>query len=142
MNNIMSRSRDLLGTRFGNALKLRNDLKFERIEYLRDTAHKNLIVLIESDMGLTQDVNISVHGNKLTVEAIQDLSYDRPYRTHLIQKELLDEFENGGLEIGFSEVMLDSGYNYDLLTYQVIGPGLLKVILSYSRILKQKPFYN
>lgn len=142
MNNIMSRSRDLLGTRFGNALKLRNDLKFERIEYLRDTAHKNLIVLIESDMGLTQDVNISVHGNKLTVEAIQDLSYDRPYRTHLIQKELLDEFENGGLEIGFSEVMLDSGYNYDLLTYQVIGPGLLKVILSYSKILKQKPFYN
>lgn len=138
----MTRSRELLGIRFGNALKLRNDLKLERIEYLRDSAHNNLIVLVESDMGLTQDVNIYIHGNKMTIEAIHDLDLERPYRTHLLQKDLLAEFENGGLEIGFSEVMLDSGFHYDLLSFQVIGPGLLKVILSYTKLDKQKPLYN
>lgn len=142
MNNRTINYRDIFGIRSSNPLKLQNDLKIERPAYLRDTTHNNLIVLVESNMGLTQDVNIYIRGSIMIIEAVRDLDYEKPFRSRLIQKELMYEFENRGLEAGFSELQLDRGYKYELLSHQVISPGLLKVILSYEKINKKQDLYN
>jgi hypothetical protein len=94
-------------------------------------------------MGLTQDINISIRGAQMVIEAIHDLGYSKPFRSHLIEKEILNEFDQEGiLELGCSEIQLHHGYNYNLVSYQVISPSLLKVILRYDKSNNNTSYIN
>ena len=37
-------------------------------------------------------------------------------------------------QVGFSELQLEKGFSYVLVSSRMISPGLLKIVLSYKRI--------
>lgn len=125
-----------------HVVKSRNDLKLDSIEYIEDYPRKQLVILLECDPQLTPEVKAFIQGNNLIIEGLRPLDYRKPFRTHLIKHETLSEYEKGRVEVGFSEVQLNSRFRYTMLTCQMIKGGLLKVILSYRRINKQSVKYN
>ena len=52
--------------------------------------------------------------------------------SQMISKEIRDEFEDGFMVIGFSEVKLKYGYQYHLISCQAIDSKMIKVILGFT----------
>ena len=120
-----------LGSKFCHIIKSRNDLKISRIDYLKDSQGGKLVIFLESNLLYDREVIALLQENKLIIEAPRSLEYEKPFKTHLIDKESLSDYEKGVLAIGFSEVHLDRGFKYRISSCQMINPGLLKVILSF-----------
>jgi hypothetical protein len=78
------------------------------------------------------EIKAYLKGNRLILEAPLISSYNKPFRTHLIGREYIDALEEGLTVIGFSEVKLNYGYRYRLLSCQAIEPKLIKVVLGFS----------
>jgi len=78
---------------------------------------------------MKQKVNILILGTPV-LGWIEDKN--KPIRTHLIGADIRNEFEDGLLIIGFSEIRLKSGYKYQLNSCQAIDSRLIKVILSFK----------
>jgi|GEM_PF-1296492 len=112
-------------------IKSRNQLEINRIDYLKDTDRSRLIIFLEIGQLSGREVNVFIKGKTLIIEAPLMPEYEKPLRTHLMAHEILSYQKEGLPEIGFSEVQLDKGYNYDLCSFNLINPGLLKVILRY-----------
>lgn len=123
--------------KFCQIIKSRNDLEINRIDYLKDTQRNQLVIFLESDLLFEHELNAFMQGNNLIIEALRSLEYEKPYKTHLIDKESLSDAEKGGLEIGFTEVHLMPGFSYGILSYKMIQPGLVKVILSFKQHRKK-----
>ena len=119
--------------KFCQIIKSRNDLEISRIDYLKDTQRNQLVIFLESDLLFEHELNAFMQGNNLIIEAPRSLEYEKPCKTHLIDKESLSDTEKGGLEIGFTEVHLKPGCSYGILSYKMIQPGLVKVILSFKQ---------
>jgi len=119
--------------KFCHVIKSRNDLEISRIDYLKDTQKGQLVIFLESNLLQNLEVNAILQGNNLIIEAVRSLEYEKPLRTHLIGNETLSEYEKGGSDIGFTEVQLKPGFSYGILSYKMIHPGLLKVILSFQQ---------
>jgi hypothetical protein len=130
MNIHPSYHRNLFDSKICQVIKSRNDLMIKRIDYLKDTRKGRLVIFLESDLLFEPEINASIRGNNLIIEASRSLNYEKPIKTHLIDREILLEQEIGGLAIGFSEVKLDHGFRYSILSCQMINAGLLKVVLS------------
>ncbi len=81
---------------------------------------------------VSREINAIVKGNRLILEAPLLSSYNKPFRTHLIGREIKNEFDEGLTEIGFSELKLKLGYHYNLVSCQTIDSKLIKVILGYT----------
>lgn len=125
-----------LDSKFCHVIKSRNDLKISRIDYLKDTQRGQLVIFLESDLLYDREVNALLQENNLIIEAPRSLEYEKPFKTHLIDKESLSDYEKGVLAIGFSEVHLNRGFRYTIFSCQMINPGLLKVILSFHPVIK------
>lgn len=110
-------------------VKAQNDLQIDRIEYFNDKQRGMLVLLMKSNLQLEQEVNAFLEGDKLIIEAARSLDYRKPFRSHLISKEILSGNEQEGLEVGFSEMKLNQGNHYQIVTCQLINSSLLKVIL-------------
>ncbi len=123
-------------SKFCHVIKSRNDLEISRIDYLKDTKRNQLAIFLESNLLFDREVNALLQGNNLIIEAPRSLEYEKPFKTHLIDKESLSDYEKGILAIGFSEVQLSRGFRYTILSCQMITPGLLKVILSFHPVRK------
>ena len=98
-----------------------------------DTQKGQLVIFLESTLFFEQEVNALVKGSNLIIEALRSMEYEKPLKTHLIDKQYLLEMGKGILTIGFSEVQLKQGYRYTVLSCQMINPGLFKVILSFHQ---------
>jgi hypothetical protein len=120
----------------------RNDLGIDRVEYVKDLINNRLIILLESNEGIRGDINIHIDGSTLIIQGMRDLGYNRPIRAHLLQDELLQEFEFGGLEVGFSDINLMKGYTYELLSSTVIGQNMMRIILEYKPVRKIERMYH
>ena len=131
MNIHPSYHRSLFDSKICQVIKSRNDLEIERIDYLKDTQKGQLVIFLESDLLFESEINALMQGNYLIIEAPRSLNYEKPFKTHHIDKENLIDQEKGGLDIGFSEVQLNHGFRYTILSYKMINPGLLKVVLSF-----------
>lgn len=81
---------------------------------------------------INREIKAILKGNRLILEAPLISSYNKPFRTHLIGREIRNEFEEGLTVIGFSELKLKSGYNYHLISCQAIDSKLIKVILGFT----------
>lgn len=103
----------------------------EKITYIRNQQKHLLIVIMESHQWFNREVQVRIAGNHLILEAPFYPFQVRPVRTHLVQREVEEEFENGTMTAGISEVKLRSGFRYTLLSCQTVGPSLLKVVLQY-----------
>ena len=124
-------------SKFCHVIKSRNDLEISRTDYLMDMKKNQLVIFLESDLLFDLEaVNVLIQGNNLIVEAPRSMEYEQPFRVHLIDREYLLQQEKGILEIGFSEVRLKPGFSYSVLSFKMINPGLLKVILSFHQIRK------
>ena len=111
--------------------QLNNPLGISRVNSIWDNQRKHLILLVECRQMFGKEVSPIVKDTKLILESTLEPSWDKPMRTHLIEREIRDEFENGTLDIGFSEVKLKPGYQYSIVSFQVIDSSLIKVILRY-----------
>ena len=111
-------------------LRDRNHLGIDRLTFIRDKHRQLLIILAESDSFISRDVYVFLKGNILVVEAPLFIDLQRPYRTHLIEKENLDDFNIESSEVGFTEIKLFKKYDYNIMSYHMIKPGLLKIVLS------------
>jgi len=134
--------RNKFDSNFRHARKSRNDLNIGRVEYIRNYQREQLVILIECDLRLNTEVNAFIQEDKLIIESFHSREYSKPFKTHLIKKETLGDFEKGEAEVEFSEVHLNHGFKYSMLSCQMIKDGLIKVILSFQRINKRDIKYN
>ena len=134
--------RNKFDSHFRNVKKSRNDFNIGRVEYIRDYQREQLAVLIECDLRFKTQVNAFIQEGKLIIESFHSMEYIKPFKTHLIRKETLADFEKGEAEVEFSEVHLNHGFKYSMLSCQMIKDGLIKVILSSQRINKRDIKYN
>ena len=119
---------------FCHVVKSRNELQIKRIEYLNGKYKDQWILLLESDLPLDQDVSAFIEEDTLIIEASHSVEYEKPFRSHLFESDRLSENERGGLEIMFSELKLNHGFKYDIVSYQVINSRLIKIILSFQPV--------
>ena len=110
-----------------------NNLGIKKIDRVYDKYKDQLILMVNTREMLGREVNAFLKGNNLILEAPFQLDYNKPYRKHLIGKDLLYESEIDVSLIGFSKIKLKPGYHYTVLSCQLINPTLVKIIL-YSRI--------
>jgi hypothetical protein len=112
-------------------------LRIKKIDRIYDRHRNQLILMVSAGEMLDREVNVFLEDNSLVLEAPHQLEYNKPFRTHLMDKDPLYEAENEDSTIGFSEVKLKPGYHYSVLSYQLINPTLIKIILKSSVALHQ-----
>ena len=112
--------------------KSSNSLGIGNTNFIWDRKKHQLVLIIETSQMVSSDINAILKGNRLILEAPLISSYNKPFRTHLIDKENCDEIEEGLTIIGFTEVRMKSGYKYQLISCQVIDSRLIKVILGFK----------
>jgi len=127
---------------FRHEKKSRNDLNIGRVEFIRNYQREQLVILIECDLRLNTEVNAFIQEDKLIIESFHSTEYSKPFKTHLMKKETLADYEKGEAEVEFSEVQLNLGFKYSMLSCQMIKDGLIKVILSFHRTYKKDLKYN
>ena len=87
-----------------------NSLGIGNTNFIWDQKKHQLVLIIETNQMVSRDINATLKGNRLILEAPLISSYNKPFRTHLIDKENSDEIEEGLMIIGFTEVRMKSGY--------------------------------
>jgi len=143
MNTHTSYETKFFDSKFCHVIKSRNNLAIDRIDYIKDSQRDRLVIFLESEYLIDREVNAIIQDNNLIIEAPRSLDFDKPFKTHLMDKETLSETDRGLLDIGFSEVQLNRGYKYSVISCQMINPRLLKVILNFHPVRKnQKNFIN
>lgn len=117
----------------GNAVnpgrKTRNYLGIRKIDRYYDKNNSQLILMVSTAEMLDRELNTFLKEDRLILEAPLQPDYNRPYRTHLVGSDLLNDYENEVSVIGFSEIKLKPGYAYSLVSCQLINPALVKIIL-------------
>ena len=109
----------------------RNLLGLGNTEFIWDRKTNNLVVLAETSQMIGKEIKAIIKDNKLLLEASIVSSYDKPLRTHLLGKELQDEFEDGFREIGFSEIDMEPGYQYTLVSCLATDSNRIKVVMNF-----------
>jgi hypothetical protein len=117
---------------FCHVMRSQNELQINRIEYLNDSLRDRLVILLESELPLDPEVNAFLKNDHLILEASRSMSYERPLRTHLITEDYLSGRVPERMEIGFSELVLNHDFKYNVVSCQLINPTLLKVILEFK----------
>jgi len=101
------------------------------LTFIRDKFRQLLIIMAESDTMISREVYVFLKENILVVEAPLFVDLEMmPYRTHLIEKGNLDEFNRESSKIEFTEIKLFKKYEYNIISFNMIKPGLLKIVLS------------
>jgi len=113
-------------------LKSENALGIGNLTFIWDHNKNQLILIMDTDRVINSDINASLKGNRLILEAPLISYGDTPFRTHLMGNKYSDEFEEELTVIGFSEVKLKYGYHYHLISCQVTEPKIIKVVLGFS----------
>ena len=123
--------------------KAENQLGIEKIDALKDHLNRHLILLASGNQMDCSDVYAFVKGSRLILEATMPLYHgDLPFRTHLLGEEIFDDYTVDEPNIGFSEIILNPEFHYQVLSYAVLNPGLVKVVLNYRNINKHKKVSN
>ncbi len=114
--------------------KSSNPLGIGNTNFIWDHKKHQLVLIIETSQMVSRKINAILKGNRLILEAPLISSFNKPFRTHLIDKEYRDEIEYGLMQIGFAEVILKSRYKYHLITCQSIDSRLIKVVLGFRHM--------
>ncbi len=113
-------------------IKSSNSLGIHRIDLIKDRQRNHLIFFLESDRAISREFQVLIKGPSLTLEAAIEPDFNKPLRTHLLKSKHNQKYGYDDLVIGFSEIRLNPGYQYSLVSSGVISPGLIKIILRYS----------
>ena len=120
---------DPLGCRI---VKSHNQLEISRMDSITDKYRNNLILVLESDRFLGSDFNALLKESNLILEASLEPDYGKPMRTHLVDREIIGDFDEADPTIGFTEIKLNPVYHYSVVSSQVMHPGLIKIVLRYK----------
>lgn len=110
-----------------------NSLGFGKITFKRDPAKRQLILNIEAHSMISHELKAALKGNRLMFEAPLIISYNKPFRTHLIDPETRKEYEDGFKITGYSQIRLNHGYTYRLISCRVTDTKKIRVVLDYKR---------
>lgn len=99
-----------------------NALGILHTESLWDKNRKQIVYIIKTKQMVHGDINVLLEDQQMTLEAHMDSS----------GKKNRNETEEGLTLAGFSEFRLKPGYQYALLSSQVINPNLIKVVLGFK----------
>jgi hypothetical protein len=131
------------GLQVCNILKEQNDLGISKIEYIMKRQKNLMILLAESDLLVNEnELYAFVRDHTLVIEATLHADVEKPFRTHLIEQKNLEEFDNEIAEIRFTEIKLDKKYRYNVISLNMIKPGLLKVVMSCKPVKYFKKWKN
>ncbi len=111
-------------------LRNRNHLGINRLSFIRDKFKDQLMILAESEQMISKEVYVFLKGNILVIEAPLKVDLEKPYRTHLIGGRSLDDFNREESSINFTEVRLSKKYHYNIKSFDLIKPGLLRILLN------------
>jgi hypothetical protein len=109
----------------------RNPLRVGIVNFIWDHHRRQLILIMESEQSFSREVTPLLKDNTLILEAPLVPTYEKPVRSHLIGRQAQDDLENGTADIGFSEIKLKPGYQYTIISSEVMDSRLFKVILGY-----------
>ena len=112
-------------------------LSITKTDCLWDKFQHKLMLVIACDQLFSQESKVWLKDQILLVESPVVSAVEKPFRTHLIEREIREEFEKGILEIGVARINLKSGYHYTLQSFQIINSSLISVSLSYQIAAKQ-----
>lgn len=113
-------------------LTSRNSLGIVQTESLWDKYRKQIVYIIKTNQIVTGEIDVSLEGDIMTLEASKVSSYDKPFRTHNVGQENRSEIEDGLTGISFSEFNLKPGYQYTLISSRLINPKLIRVVLGFK----------
>jgi hypothetical protein len=110
-----------------------NSLGFGNVTFHRDPAKRQLILNIETQRVISHEVKAALKGNTLLFEAPLLISCNKPFRTHLIEPETREEYEDGFTITGYSQVRLNHGYKYRLISCRIMNSKKIRVVLDYKK---------
>ncbi len=109
-----------------------NSLGIGNLSFIWDPQRKQVVIIMDVSELIGKDVQALLNGNRLILEAALVSPYNRPIKTHLLGQLSREDLEEINTVIGFSELRLKYGYEYQLLSCQTIEPKMIKVILGYK----------
>jgi len=113
-------------------VKATNQLGIKKIDFVKDNRKHRITLILKSNQIIGSSVNALITGNNLIIETtITPDFYFRPIRTHLINRDILNESMNGDLDVNFSEIILDPDFKYHVTSCQMMDSGNLQIILNF-----------
>lgn len=88
--------------------------------------------MVETSRRVGSGVETIIREDKLILETQLESSYNKPIRSHLLRRENRAEFEEGLIDTRFSEIQLNSGFEYSFISCRVMEANLVKVILGFK----------
>ncbi len=122
--------------------KSNNHLGIQRIDLITDRKRNQFILLMKSPYMLTGDIQALMKGPNLILEAAFEPDYGKPFRIHVTGREYKPFYEYDDSLIGFSEIRLNPGYHYRIVSSEILNSGLIKVILKYRPYEKNSIYKN
>jgi hypothetical protein len=109
-----------------------NSLGIMYTESYWDKNRKQIDYIIKTSQMVTREIDVNLKDDMITLESPMVSSYEKPSRSEELGKKMGSDVEEGLTVTGFSEFRLKPGYQYTLLSSQVINPNLIKVVLGYK----------
>ena len=97
---------------------------------------KHLVIMVETSQMITDEIEVLLKDNRMTIETPLVSSYDKPFRMHKVGQESRIDIEDGLTVIGFSTIGLKPGYKYTHISSKAIDSNLIKVILEYKPLVR------
>ena len=113
--------------------RIRNSFELDKVDFRRYSNRNLMVVLAQSDLLLSNETYVFLRKNYLVIETPMTTQLEHPFRMHLIEQDIRNEFERGITDIFFSEIKLNRKYQYNIISFGLVRPGLLKVVLNTTR---------
>ena len=116
-----------------NLIKSQNHLRIRKVKKINEKKKEQLVLLVDTDEIIDNEVNAFIKGNSLILEAPYQVFDSKPIRTHLLDRDTNGDLDEEISVIGFSQIQLRKGFHYELISCQLVNPGLVKILLKYKR---------
>lgn len=102
--------------------KTKNPLGIVEVNFIWDQHKKQLNIIMKSDRSFKKELGASIKGNSLV----------------LTEKQTGIGMEVEPMKFLFSDVELKIGYEYDIISSEIIDPSLFKVTLAYKSVMNNR----
>ncbi len=101
-----------------------------------DSKKRHLVLIIETSQMITDEIEVLLNENRMTIEVPLILSHENHFRTHKMGQHKRIDIEGGLTVIGFYTTILKPDYKYTHISSEAIDSNLIKVILEYKPLIK------
>ena len=101
-----------------------------------ESKKKQLVLIIETNQMISDDIEVMLYDNRITIEAPIVLSYDNPLNRDNQGQHKRINIDGELTVIGFYTTKLKPDYKYTYISSKTIDSNLIKVILEYKDLIK------